>query len=696
MPRSRPKLTAARNEETVIDPELYKTGKIGEGATIGRIALNHDRLAASAPYLIALAAGIAALGQALLAGRYAAPIPISVTSGCMLSAMLLVGQRKQWRIGLTGFAVIFVALAVSGQAIAASASTAAITGVMPAIVRRVLNRSGAPRQDFQSLKSLKQFCVSIGVVHVAVGAPLLFALSQATGQEFLPGVLVQSVLSSALGMAIFAHWLVPLFRRQSAGWLPVRHKAEIWASMVAVALLSMLIFNLIRNAPLFLVLAMITYLAFRLGASATAFAIVVVSGVATKAFLLEPGGHLAWGGNSLENNLILQIFLTTCFAVGMSVAAALADKARLGARLAESQQHFQSALQTTGHIVFRTDVSGRYTYLSPVWERVMGIPVSAAIGRPAFEFMVIADRKDSNERLKSFIKSEIAGGRSLRSFVRADGETLAMEITYRHRLAADGSLAGIDGAMHDITDLRVVEAELERTRAELIHASRLSAMAALTSTIAHELNQPLLAVANFARGLKRVLKSETPDLSPFVAETLDDIDAGVLRAATIVKRMRSLVEKSSILKERHSLADIVEDSRAIGLIDAASRGIECVIDLSDEADAVLVDHIQIQQVMVNLLRNAVDAMEGVANPQIVIRSQAHGEWVEVNVADQGHGISEEALANVFKPFDTKKIHGMGVGLSISRTIIEAHGGKFWVENRFPSGACFKFTLPRGD
>ncbi|MDP3675130.1 MAG: HAMP domain-containing sensor histidine kinase [Novosphingobium sp.] len=219
-------------------------------------------------------------------------------------------------------------------------------------------------------------------------------------------------------------------------------------------------------------------------------------------------------------------------------------------------------------------------------------------------------------------------------------------------------------------------------------------MGALTSTIAHELTQPLAAVANFARGLRRLLASHSPALSPVVGYTLDDIDAGVMRAADIVRHMRSLVEKSPIRRQVHSLADIVDDAVAIGLIDAASRGIECRVDIAEEADAVLVDEIQIQQVIVNLLRNAVDAMDGSAHPQIVIRSRLQGDWAEVQVSDKGGGLSKESLANLFKPFDSTKQGGMGVGLSICRTIIEAHGGKIWGENRSPSGACFKFTLPR--
>lgn len=323
----------------------------------------------------------------------------------------------------------------------------------------------------------------------------------------------------------------------------------------------------------------------------------------------------------------------------------------------------------------------------------MGTPIASAIGQPAVNFMIPSDRSRSTARLALVAANELNSGREFRSIVRPDGQILEMEVTFQSLRDEDGSFAGIDGAMRDITKLRKVEEELERTRSELIHASRLSAMGALTSTIAHELNQPLAAVANFARGLRRMLGSQSPPLPPIVGDTLDDIDAGVLRAADIVRRMRSLVEKSPMRRQVHSLADIVDDARAIGLIDAASRGIECRVDIAEDADAVLVDEIQIQQVIVNLLRNAVDAMDGTAQPQIVIRALSEGDWAEVHVSDKGGGIGKESLANLFKPFDSTKQGGMGVGLSICRTIIEAHGGKIWGEN-LPSGACFKFTLPR--
>lgn len=658
------------------------------------MAVKPDRLADSVPYLIVLAAGLAALGQALLAVRYAAPFPISVSSGCMVSAVLLARAGRQWVVALCGIASIFGALAVCGLSAPMAASAAVLEVAVALVIRLALIRAGMANSDFASLKSFGIFFAVTAGVHVAIEAPLLYAIPRSVGIPVVPFQFVQIVIAHTLGTLIVTPWLLATFGQTLAkNEKPAESNLRIWSRSAVVAVLSLLIFKLVPT-PIFPILTIIAFVALRLGASVAALSIVLVSGIATETFAFGYNPGTGAEVDSLSRNFILQQFIAACWAVTIPVAAAMADKVRLNAKFAESQQQLQTVLQSTGNIVFSTDASGRFTYLSQDWELLMGLPVATTIGRPAVEFMTESDSADSIERFKTVRKSGIGSWRLTRSFVRSDGKTSDLELTYRNQLAADGRLTGFYGTMRDITELRVVKAELERTRAELIHASRLSAMGALTSTIAHELNQPLLAVANFARGLKRILKSEAPTLSPLVAETLDDIDAGVLRAATIVSHMRSLVEKSSIRKDRHSLAEIVEDSRAIGLIDADSSGIECHTDLAQEADAVMVDPIQIQQVMVNLLRNAVDAMEGVAKPQIVIRSQAQGEWVEVQVSDKGHGLSEGSLANLFKPFDTTRMNGMGVGLSISRTIIEAHGGNIWADNLYPSGACFKFTLPR--
>lgn len=663
-----------------------------DGGSRGR-AIHFRRLSTNLPYLMALACGAMAVMEAALAARHSAPFPVSVSSGLMLSALLLAHDGNRWRVALVGLASAFAGFAGGGVALPAAASGAAVEVIVALVIRAILGRTGQSDLDFASLGSFARFVLIVALVHFGLEAPLRLALLRATGGDLSYDYFIQQSVAEALGSLIIAPWLTPaLFRMRTENYASFAKSAGYW---ITIALASLFIFVVFKGTltPLLPTLAVITFIGLRLGVPAAALCIMIAVAIASEyfAFRYDPGEGSAL--DPLSRNLKIQQFAAICLVIVMPVAATLAEKARLSAQLAASQHELETVLQSTGHVAFRTDPRGNFTYLSRAWEGLMGTPIASAIGQPAVNFMIPSDRSRSTARLALVAANELNSGREFRSIVRPDGQILEMEVTFQSLRDEDGSFAGIDGAMRDITKLRKVEEELERTRSELIHASRLSAMGALTSTIAHELNQPLAAVANFARGLRRMLGSQSPPLPPIVGDTLDDIDAGVLRAADIVRRMRSLVEKSPMRRQVHSLADIIDDARAIGLIDAASRGIECRVDIAEDADAVLVDEIQIQQVIVNLLRNAVDAMDGTAQPQIVIRALSEGDWAEVHVSDKGGGIGKESLANLFKPFDSTKQGGMGVGLSICRTIIEAHGGKIWGEN-LPSGACFKFTLPR--
>ncbi|WP_324749678.1 PAS domain-containing protein [Sphingomonas sp. LY54] len=250
------------------------------------------------------------------------------------------------------------------------------------------------------------------------------------------------------------------------------------------------------------------------------------------------------------------------------------------------------------------------------------------------------------------------------------------------------------GAMADITDRRHAEAELRKLQAELIHVSRLSAMGAMASTLAHEINQPLTAITGYLRGSQRLL-ADQPDAEEVVG-ALEAAEASALRAGHIVRRLRELVARGNVAVRTEDVARMIEEAAVLAFIDEQVLGVAHQIHVDPDARWVEADSIQIQQVLINLVRNAIEAMKDLPRREVTIATRAvGGGLVEVSVADTGTGLSEEVADALFSPFRTTKSEGMGIGLSISRTIIEAHGGKIWAENRPEGGAVFRFTLPGG-
>ena len=253
------------------------------------------------------------------------------------------------------------------------------------------------------------------------------------------------------------------------------------------------------------------------------------------------------------------------------------------------------------------------------------------------------------------------------------------------------------GAVVDLTERRRAEAELRRTQAELIHVSRVSAMGTMASTLAHELNQPLTAVTSYVRGSRRLLSSSTDPTIQQVCEALEFAEAGALRAGQIVRRLRELVARGSVSVEPEDLVKLVGDASVLAFVDEHLHGIDHEIAIDPDARWVDVDRIQIQQVLINLIRNAIQALQNSEKRHVIISAQVVGEhMVEVSVRDTGHGIPESVREALFSPFHSTKAEGMGIGLSISRTIVEAHHGKIWAEDGPDGGAVFRFTLPRAE
>jgi two-component system sensor kinase FixL len=280
-------------------------------------------------------------------------------------------------------------------------------------------------------------------------------------------------------------------------------------------------------------------------------------------------------------------------------------------------------------------------------------------------------------------------------FCRADGEYSDVFDQGYMIQGEDGRSVRCVGAMADLTELKRSEAEIRRVQTELIHVSRLSAMGAMASTLAHELNQPLTAVSSYIRGSRRLLAQIEDARTPRLAEALEAAEAGALRAGHMVRRLRELVARGRVALGAEELPKLIQEAITIGLVDAHLRGVSHRVVLDPEALWVEADAIQVQQVLINLIRNALQAMAGQERRELLIGTRALSRsMAEVSVSDTGCGIRPEVRDALFSPFQSSKEDGMGIGLSISRTIVEAHGGKIWVEDRPSGGTVFRFTLRR--
>jgi two-component system sensor kinase FixL len=216
----------------------------------------------------------------------------------------------------------------------------------------------------------------------------------------------------------------------------------------------------------------------------------------------------------------------------------------------------------------------------------------------------------------------------------------------------------------------------------------------MASALAHELNQPLAAISNYMKGSRRLLSAIADPNRDKIESALDRAAEQAIRAGQIIRRLRDYVARGESEKRVESIAKLIEESGALGLTGAREQGVNLQFELDRKHDLVLVDRVQIQQVLVNLFRNALEAMAASMQRRLVASSRpADDDMVEISVADTGHGFADGVESSLFQTFFTTKETGMGVGLSISRSIVEAHGGKMWAERNPSGGATFRFTLP---
>ena len=368
-------------------------------------------------------------------------------------------------------------------------------------------------------------------------------------------------------------------------------------------------------------------------------------------------------------------------------------------RIAGREEHLRSILATVPDAMVLIDDEGVIISFSAAAEKMFGYAEGEVVGENVSMLMPSPDRERHDTYLKEYRQTgvrKIIGIGRVTTARHRDGNTFPIELSVGEAWV-DGSRI-FTGFIHDLTERRKADLRLRDLQTELAHVGRISEMGTLASSLAHELNQPLTAITSYCQGAADLLEGKVDSERLSMArEAIRETGEQALRAGQIVKRMRDFLSHGETEHQVEELTRLIAEANALALVGTREHGIDVQVNLDAACNHVFVDRIQIQQVLFNLIRNAIDAMLQSSVRSLTISSEPRSDgYVQISVSDTGNGIDEAVADQLFQPFVTTKRTGMGIGLSICRTIVESHGGRIWFEPGPDGGTIFRFTLPKAE
>lgn len=359
--------------------------------------------------------------------------------------------------------------------------------------------------------------------------------------------------------------------------------------------------------------------------------------------------------------------------------------------------HLRSILSTVPDAMIVIDETGIVQSFSAAAQTMFGYEEGEVVGRNVSMLMPSPDRENHDAYIRNYRSTgekKIIGKSRRVMGLRKDGSTFPHELTVGE--AINGNHRMFTGFLRDLTAREATEEQLRQLQADLIHISRVSAVGSMAATLAHELNQPLTAIANYVQTSAALLDERTSNEDDILRMALKEAGEEALRAGAIVQRLREFISRGELTRTIEPVDRLVEHACTLGTIGVGAKGARCENTISGSNEHVLVDPIQIQQVILNLIRNSVEALPDGKAGQITLSAQGDGPMMRFTVTDNGTGIDPAIAGSLFDAFASTKTQGMGLGLSICRTIIEAHGGRIWAEARPEGGTAFHFTVPQVD
>ena len=623
--------------------------------------------------------------------------PLWPTSAILFSVLVVAPVRHWWAYIVAAYFTSVLNDVRAGFPL--SALLFIVAGIMEILIAAVgVRRFADGLRAFESLRSLVAY-----IVIAAVLAPLLSAFvgAFAGGTEkywfywrawFLSESLAYLMLAPAILTGIGA-------ARAARGKASPARVFE--ASVIGGGLLAIGIRVFAWPPPaeasvpalVYLPLPFLLWAAVRFGPAGVNASLLIVAFLSISATVQGHGPFAT--SSSAENVLSLQLFLVVISLPLMFLASLIAERRARTNVLRESEARFRSMADTAPVLVWMSGPDRRRSFLNRTWLDFTGRTLEQELGNgwaegvhPDDRERCLADYVNAFDARREFTKEY-----RLR---RHDGKYGWVADKGVPRLAPDGTFLGYIGCADDITQRKLAEAEAAQFRERLAHLVRVHTAGEMSAALAHEINQPLGAIENYALAARRRMGEESPDLAR-VADLLDKVIGQATRAGDVVTRMRGMVERHELEPKEIDVARAVRECVDMVKMDCEVRDIRIELKAGSTLPVVVVDEIHLQQVILNLLRNAMEAVElprpGISREIAVELGRDGADAVWVQVADRGAGIAEGDLERVFESFYSTKPSGLGIGLAICRKLIEAHGGALWASHNPGGGAVFRFTLP---